>query len=174
MKCRESKPLSDYYGAKVWTKRKSCKKCVAQQQISYRRRIETILSVSVLDTKHNKRHHGQYTYITKKKQYKLIDNVVCKLCMRCKEFKRPLYFVTDMTRSDNLSVYCISCKEENWLRQKYRNASSPNQLIEEEEVDEEMIKHNKVLDRIDKVGYDKWYWDSLAEEIEIENVSSNL
>lgn len=101
---------------------------------------------------------------SRRKLHKIIDNTPYKQCSRCKAYKELDRFLSCRTTWDKLVCYCKECAA--LVYKSYKNKPVIISVVTDQEVIsiEEIRRieeHNKTLDWIIKVGYDKWYWDSL-------------
>ncbi len=50
-----------------------------------------------------------YSWVMKKKQYRILKNVMCWQCSTCRKWKSAIYYYTDSRTSNGLKSQCTEC-----------------------------------------------------------------
>lgn len=97
--------------------------------------------------------------------HKIIDGTEYKKCCACKEFLGLDMFYQNWRHGDKLSYICKGCNRIN--HRQYRLEIENNYWHDDDIISIEdlriKLKHDAELDRIEEIGYDAWYWESLEE-----------
>jgi len=104
----------------------------------------------------------------KRKEHYTVDLVECKKCCRCGDIAPLDKFYHDVNSWDLKTCQCKDCTK--ITNAQYQEKLQNNYLQEDpnyvsiEDV-RWHLEHQKELDWIQRVGFDRWYWESLEKEI---------
>jgi len=103
-----------------------------------------------------------------------MNDKICLTCQRTKPINK-YYGTTRFNKRASCKV-CVAVRQREYRQTKiYFTKAFPtaNTRLEDdynndryEPIDEYKLQHEKELDRIEKDGFDKWYWESLLESID--------
>ncbi len=58
----------------------------------------------------------RYNWVMKKKQHKMIKNIMCWQCSVCRKWKSGVYFYNDSRTSNGLKSQCVKCHTRNSVK----------------------------------------------------------